>query len=305
MLSHLPSQGAIGIGTLPRFFMPLLESIQFHYSTSYLPTLNVSTHHIHVANVSPFLKEQVDNLISQPLWSELCSSLSLSHSQCMIQPIMEMNELYYSNPSHAKKRRHLYGTAANFEPHTDSAIPFPSVYLYRVLIGLSDGNNHSETYFPAWKKGAFLNRGDYLIFDFDRTLHQVRKNPLIRASPRYLVKLHFLVYDSSIYPMWIKQSIYQYYVWYDWITRWMLVMGTDPITYPEYVMGWFIQLFITPYFVRCMMGSILFTYVMIRYLEPTPSRIKACVYSWIGPLLALLSLSLGDWATDHILHKTI
>lgn len=298
MISYHPMHGSIQFGSFPVPFTPILESIQFQYATSYLPTLDIPTYSVSVQDTSPFLQEQVQHLISQPIWTELCSSLNISYSDCKIQPVLEMNELYYSFLSYSKKRRYLYGTSTNFKPHTNSFISIPYVYLYCAIIGLSNGNNYTELYFPAWKRGYYLNRANYLIFDFDRTRHQVRINQSIFSTPQYYLKLHFLIYDSIIYPTFIKHIIYQYYIWYAYITRWILIMGTNPITYPQYVIGWFIQLYISPYYLPFMLTTIFGTYLMIMYFDRYTSRIKAIAYSYYGPSIALFSLAFGDWITD-------
>lgn len=301
MLQYHPIEGAISVGSLPLGFTPLLESIQFHYATRILPTTEQSTHHIYQTQIIlPELQEALYGLLHQPFWSELCSSGPYA-SSCHMVPMEEMNELYFSRPDYGRKRRYLYGTAANFEEHTDSAFRFPSARLYRVLIGLSERNNHTETYLPGWEKGVVLNRGDYLLFDFERTRHVVRRLPVssfVPLRPRILIKFHFLVYDPSIYSSVSIAYLARFYVFYDYLTRWMIMIGTDPIAYYEYVMGWLIQLYIAPYVAH--------TLVLITFLSFLCLRCSSCslgtsfFYSLGAPIVALFLLALGDWMTDSI-----
>ena len=314
MLQYHPTDGGMGMGSLPLPFTPLLESIQFQYATRILPTMEQSAHHIHLTNITlPDLQESIDSLLCQPFWRELCPYDS-NGSSCRVTPMIEMNTLYFRHLGYAKQRRYLYGTTTNTEEHTDTVFRFPHIRLYRVLIGLSDGNNSTETYFPVWNKGTFLNRRDYIVYDVDRTRHVMRHQQPITTScslppcplppcplppcpplprPHFFLSLHFLIYDPSVYSLTTIHYLSRLYVYYDHITRWLITMGTDPVTYPEYVMGWVIQLYRVSHVAHTMVGVTFITFLILRYTSY--SMTTSFFYSFLAPLVSLLLLALEDW----------
>lgn len=299
------------MGSLPLLFTPLLESIQFHYATRILPTIEQSSHHIYTTNILfPELQENLCGIIHQPLWTELCPSGSWNTS-CQVTPVIEMNELYFTHPGYAKQRRYLYGTAVHAEENTDTIFPFPYTRLYRVLIGLSNENNHTYTYFPAWNKGIFLHRGDYVVYDVYRTRRRQRiTTPCLLPScppfprPHFHLAFQFLVYDPSIYSFTMIHYLSRVYLYYNYMTRWIIAIGTDPVAYYEYVMGWLIQLYIAPYVAHTMVGITFFTFLILRHASY--SMTTSFFYSFLSPLLSILLLALEDWATDtaYRIHHT-
>ena len=79
-----------------------------------------------------------------------------------------------------------------------------------------------------------------MVFDFDRTLHQVKKTGQL-PTPRVLLKLHFIALDSryqnSIYTsMYIKFVSLCYVVYYR-VARFTEQLGTDPSTFIGFFFG--------------------------------------------------------------------
>jgi hypothetical protein len=79
-----------------------------------------------------------------------------------------------------------------------------------------------------------------MLFDFDRTLHQVKKTGST-ATPRILLKLHFFVCDIKYAHMpvlWIYVDFaYLCYVVYYRIARYTEQIGTDPTTFAGFFFG--------------------------------------------------------------------
>jgi hypothetical protein len=222
--------GNIGIGKIPNQFIDNLDYIVDEYTLK-IPNMNMTTYHIWYNNnlIPNYVSTLVDMIQYDSYWNELCNK----KSECNMMYMPEMTELYYSNPN--KKTKNLYGAAANFDAHRDCFYQFDSIRLYRVLIGLTNGNNNTVTYFPTFKKGHKLNKGDYIVFDFDRTLHQVIKDNL-SSTPRILLKMHYLVFERG-YSDWYKVMVRYMYLYYDYVTRYILESGTDPETFYDFFMG--------------------------------------------------------------------
>jgi hypothetical protein len=159
-----------------------------------------------------------------------------------------MNEIYYSNPKPNFSTGPLYGAAANLIPHRDCILfCFPGIRVYRAIICATDGNSDTATEFINHNVERQLNKGDYMVFDFDRTLHQVKKTGN-SPTPRILLKLHFLVSNTESYSyhplyshhlvnkMYIKFASWCYVVYYR-VARYTEQLGTDPKTFAGFFFG--------------------------------------------------------------------
>lgn len=237
-------QGNIGIGKLPYNLHNYADNIVEEYK-NFILDMNMTTHHMWYSKLDNLIiKSYIDEIQYDLYWSNLCSNSNSNN--CLIVNIPEMTELYYSNPNN--KSKNLYGASANFDPHTDCFYNFNNIRFYRVLIGLTDGNKNTITYFPNFNIGHKLNKGEYIIFDFDRTTHQVIKDKNIsESSYRILLKIHFLVFENDKFSKYYINSIKNMYLYYDYITRYILENGTDPVTYYQFFMGLLSQFFISPY----------------------------------------------------------
>ena len=118
--------------------------------------------------------------------------------------------------------------------------------LYRVLIGLND-NKNIVTKFTNLGIEKKISKYDYVVFDFSRTTHQVIKETQMIDTPRILLKLHFIVYESNNYSPVYLEFIKRYFIIYDSVTRYLLKTGTDPETFFQFFIGLLCQYFYIPY----------------------------------------------------------
>lgn len=234
--------GNIGIGTLPILHNPILEEIANEYM-SFVPDKSATTHHTYYTDLTGSLKSHFDKIQSSPFWDGLkYGAFSETDSVAVIMYVLnEMNEIYYSNPKPNFKKTNLYGAAANLIPHRDCILfYFPGIRVYRVIVCTTDGNTDIITEFITHKSEKCLNKGDYMVFDFDRTIHQVKKVSNVQ-TPRILLKLHYLVLDKRYSEMlflhyYIRFASNCYIVYYR-IARYTEQIGTDPTTFPGFFFG--------------------------------------------------------------------
>jgi hypothetical protein len=75
-----------------------------------------------------------------------------------------------------------------------------------------------------------------MIFDFDKTLHQVIKTGQ-QETPRILVKLHFIICDHGNYSKEYVHMVSYFYKVYYCIARYTEQLGTDPSTFVGFFFG--------------------------------------------------------------------
>jgi hypothetical protein len=234
------NEGKIGIGKLPENLENILDNISKEYN-NLIPNKNASTYHTWYCNMPPSIKENVKRIQQDDFWHNLCDG----NTNCRIFNTNEVDELYYSNPSNDLDKINLYGTVSNYGIHQDGIYNFIGIKYYRVIIGLTNGNDNIITYFTKFKVGKKINKGDYIVFDFDKSTHQVIKDSEKR-TPRILLKLHFIVCENAEYSQQYIEFIKQLYLYYEFITRYIVKIGTDPKTYPQFFLGLACQYFYTP-----------------------------------------------------------
>jgi hypothetical protein len=149
-----------------------------------------------------------------------------------------MNEIYYSNPKpNFETNMRLYGAAANLLPHKDCIIfNFIGIRFYRVIIGLTSNNTDTITHFIDYNISHYINKGRYIIFDFDRTFHKVIKTGLVE-TPRVLLKLHFIVCRNCIFNERYVNFVAYFYKYYYYIARYTEQIGTDPTSWVGVFIG--------------------------------------------------------------------
>ena len=257
-----PTDGNIGIGKLSSHILPeksipdkFISPTGFHMlnqleniATEYLslvPDVSATTHHTYYTDLSASssIKANFERIQNSEFWQGLRQgAFDDPQSFAMIlRNMVEMNEIYYSNPKPNFVAGPLYGAAANLIPHRDCILfYFPGIRVYRVIIGATDGNHDTVTEFITHGVERRLNKGDYMVFDFDRTLHQVRKTGNT-PTPRVLLKLHFLVCDKQYVNLpflWIYVKFaYWCYVAYYRVARYTEQLGTDPKTFVGFFFG--------------------------------------------------------------------
>lgn len=223
--------GNIGIGKMPIYLYPILETISREYITS-IQKPSLTTYHSYYNDLSPLLKSNIDYIQKDSLFKTICES-----RYCISKNIPEMNELYYSNPKPNFMSNNLYGAAANLIPHRDCILfNFANIQVYRMIIGLSDYNNDTITEFVNFGIQHKINRGDYMIFDFDKTVHQVKKLG-ISETYRILLKLHYIVCENCPYSDRYVEYISIFYKLYYIVARYTEQIGTDPTTFMGFFYG--------------------------------------------------------------------
>jgi hypothetical protein len=227
-------EGNIGIGKVPAELESILEDISNEYY-KLIPDKNLSTFHTWYSEMDPSIKSKVDKIQQNPFWDNLCEG------KCVKMPVTEMNELYYSNfkkTADHTSSKNLYGASGNIVIHKDchEVCSFNDVSLYRVLIGLTEGNDNVITKFTKLDVEKKMNKNDYVIFDFSRTTHQVIKENQDIETPRILLKLHFIVCKNGASADYI-QFLKLYFITYDTITRYIMKTGTDPKTFYQFFLG--------------------------------------------------------------------
>jgi hypothetical protein len=225
-------EGKVGIGKLPGDLTPILDDLATKY-IDIVPDKSSTTYHTYYRDLTANLHANFHTIQHSPFWDQICGGIN----QCIQKCVPEMNEIYYSNPKPGFETGNLYGAAANLIPHRDCLLfHFTGISFYRVIIGLTDGNNDTLTRFVNLNMAHKINRGDYMIFDFDRTVHQVIKLGQ-QETPRVLLKLHFIVCEncrnSGAYMQFAEYCYRSYY----YVARYTEQIGTDPTTFAGFFFG--------------------------------------------------------------------
>jgi hypothetical protein len=176
-----------------------------------------------------------------------------------------MDELYYSNPQNNLDKINLYGTSPNYDIHKDCFFDFYGIKFYRVLIGLTGGNNNVITYFNNLDVKHKINTGDFIVFDFGKTVHQVIKDKE-ENTPRILLKLHYIICEDCNYSKNFVENIKQVYLYYEFITRAAMEYGTDPETFPQFFAGVAMQFFSKTYNLFLVLLIICLIIISIKYV---------------------------------------
>ena len=227
-------KGFVGIGKMPSNVYPAIEHLSNEYM-AIIPDKTRTTFHTYYTDLSISLKSSFDKIQYHSLWDGICSS-RLPTNNCILRPVIEMNEIYYSNPKPSYSGR-LYGAAANLLPHRDCILfHFFGIRFYRIIIGLTYGNNDTITRFIEYNVNHTINKGDYMIFDFDRTLHQVIKTGLTE-TPRILLKVHYIVCRNCPFSEQYVDFVTLFYKGYYHIARYTEQLGTDPTDCVGYFFG--------------------------------------------------------------------
>ena len=219
-------EGKVGIGKVPIELHSILNDMSNEYVYK-IPDKSMTTFHTYYNDLTGKLKENFDKIQYDQFWNQICDN----NEKCIKQCITEMNEIYYSNPKPNFEKQNLYGAAANLIPHKDCILfNFNGICFYRIIIGMTDSNNDTSTVFIHFGLEHKINKGDYMIFDFDKTLHQVKKTGH-QETPRILLKLHFIVCENGEHSENYVKFVALFYKYYYYIARYTEQIGTDPKTF--------------------------------------------------------------------------
>jgi hypothetical protein len=234
-------EGKVGIGKLPNELQSVLDDISKEYY-NIIPDKNASTYHTWYDDMPPTIKSKVEQIQKSDFWNKLCDG----NEKCVKISANEMDELYYSNPKNNLDKINLYG-ASNYYIHKDCIYNFDGIKFYRIIIGLSDGNDNIITKFVNLDISHKINKGDYLLFDFDKTYHQVIKTKTNINTPRTLLKIHYIICENCKYSKQHVANIKNFYLYYEYITRNIMNYGTEPEGFFNFFIGLLVQYFFTPY----------------------------------------------------------
>ena len=254
------TEGKVGIGKLPLDVQHILQDISKEYYNM-IPDTTASTYHTWYRDMPQSLKSKVVKIQQNKFWDKLCDG----SEKCIKINAHEMDELYYSNPKNNLEKINLYGASSNYDIHQDCIYNFNGIKFYRVLVGLTDGNDNIITYFNNLDVGHKINSGDYVVFDFDKTTHQVIKDKQ-QLTPRILLKIHYIVCENCKYSRAYVENIKQMYLYYEFITRYIMKTGTDPETFYEFFMGLCCQYFYTPYIQFIILFIIVVIIVILKFV---------------------------------------
>jgi len=280
-----PTDGNIGIGNISSQYSDVLEYIASQY-LSQIPDKTATTHHSYYTEMTGNMKTQFEKIQFSEIWQglRLGAFESPNSFAVILRDMVEMNEVYYSNPKPNFENMNLYGAAANLIPHRDCIILyFPGIRVYRVIISATNDNNDTITEFLIHRVEKKLNKGDYMMFDFDRTLHQVKKTGET-PTPRILLKLHFFVCDIKYANMtgfliYINFTYWCYVIYYR-VARYTEQLGTDPKTFVGFFFGIPWEYMFCPE-IRKVVG---FTYLGFGMLLPITHNI-AITYGNLGSIV--------------------
>jgi len=252
-------EGKIGIGKLPSDLQSILNNISSEYY-NIIPDKNVSTYHTWYNDMPYSIKHKVEQIQKNIFWNKLCDG----SKRCIRISANEIDELYYSNPKNDLKKSNLYG-ASNYYIHKDCIYKFNGINFYRIIIGLTDGNDNVITYFNNLNVGHKINHGDYVVFDFDKTTHQVIKEK-IDSTPRILLKIHYIVCENCQYNKEYIEKIKLFYLYYEYITRNVMNFGTEPKGFLNFFVGLLIQYYFTPNIQFILLFMIVVIVIILKYL---------------------------------------
>jgi hypothetical protein len=252
-------EGKVGIGKLPNELQSVLDDISKEYY-NIIPDKNASTYHTWYDDMPQNIKSKVELIQKSDFWNKLCDG----SEKCVKIGVSEMDELYYANPKNNLDKINLYGASSNYDIHKDCIYNFNGIKFYRIIIGLTDGNDNIITYFNNLDIGHKINSGDFIVFDFDKTTHQVIKEKN-GNSPRILLKIHYIVCENCKYSKKYVETIKKMYIYYEYITRYIMKMGTDPETFYQFFMGIGCQFFYTPYIQYIILFVIIITVIILKF----------------------------------------
>ena len=253
-------EGKVGIGKLPSELQSILDDISKEYY-KIIPDKNLSTYHTWYEDMNPSIKSKVEQIQKNAFWNKLCDG----SEKCVKISASEMDELYYSNPKDNLDKINLYG-ASNYYIHKDCIFNFNGIKFYRVIIGLTDGNDNITTKFVNLDMSIKINKGDYLLFDFDKTYHQVIKTKSNVNTPRILLKIHYIVCENCKYSKEYVDRIKQFYLYYEYLTRSIMNFGTEPEGFFNFFIGLLVQFYFKPYVTFYLLFSIFIIIVCLRFI---------------------------------------
>ena len=234
-----PGEGILYIGKIPENLTENLKSIKDEFYKS-IPEEKKKdiTYHIWYKNLPDNIKSNFNIVRNSNIWKDIfCKQ---NESTCVIEPITEIDEIYYSKPPNDINNSNVYGAAGNYKLHLDF-ISYPGIIVNRVLIGMTP-NEYTSTEFPKKDISHKLNTNEFVAFDFGREWHQVKKDiNSPKSEYRIMAKLHFIVCKKCKYKSLYFKLIKQIHIQYMNISRYILKTGTNPKNIYEFSVGFILE----------------------------------------------------------------
>lgn len=230
-------EGKLALGKIPDAFLSLLDSISNEFN-ELIDDKRSCRCNMYVNHTGPSIIEKVNFIRNHDFWKQLNDN----DESKVIMNIKEIDELLHSNPKDIHCSN-LYGTAGLYKHKDMHPCSFPGVDAYIVLIGLTEENDNVITYFNKFDVGHKMNRGDYLVFDFNKNTHQViqlENKKLIRR----LLKTYFIVYDKKYSETYIE-CVKKIIICYHYTSTWLINIGTEPTNLLGFFIGVGIQYYLT------------------------------------------------------------
>lgn len=286
------TDGILRLGKIPYYLLTDI-SILSTYFYNLIPDKSKTTYHTYFRNLDENIKPIFDK-IQRDSSFQFCGQ---SNPNCIQNPITQMNELYFSNPKSNFQKLNLYGAAANLVPHRDCILfNFYDIHVYRVIIGLSETiNNDVATHFPNFNITHKIQYGDYIAFDFDKTIHQVVKTST-SSTERILMKLHYIVCTNChSYYIYLVSLFYRFYYW---VARYTEQLGTDPSTFIGFFFG---LLWEYPFYIETKYGVLLSSITIFGYLNRKQNMKESIYLSLLYLGIIYLGIVSGFWLRYKIL----
>ena len=161
-----------------------------------------TTYHGYVDELPNIEKKCVDKLN----YGKIYQTIEQTFPQNVLLPILKMNELYVSSIG-------AEGSDRVFEtPHIDGIFAsilnvfFPGTVVLRCIVSIQ-GNNAIDTVFPLSGNRYTLDTGNFLAFDYNRSIHYIEQTPKTHdGRTRIILKLHYIAFPQYI-PVWLGKFI--------------------------------------------------------------------------------------------------
>lgn len=234
-----PSQGILYVGKVPENLNKDISYINDKFYNS-IPEKNKKelTYHVWYKNLQDDIKDRFDEIRDSCFWKSLfCKG---KEKTCVIEPIIEMDELYYSNTPNDLDKRNIYAAVGNYKLHIDF-MGFPGIIVNRVLVGMTP-NKKTSTIFPKKKISHKLNTNDFVGFDFGREWHKVEKDKDSDDTDyRIMAKLHFIVCKKCNHKTFYFKLVKFIHVIYIYVSRYILKTGTNPKNLYQFTVGFILE----------------------------------------------------------------
>jgi len=163
------------------------------------------------------LPEEEKQSVRELVYGTIYHTIRETYPNHRVLPILAMNQIVCSTPM--LNTLHINGIFA-------AALTFlyPGTTVLRCLVGIQ-GNNSVDTVFPLSGNTYTMDTGNFLAFDYNRSVHYITKNERTHdGRNRVVLKLHYVVFPTHR-PIWVGKCVANLHGSYNALTnvgsRWM------------------------------------------------------------------------------------